>query len=140
VLSSFDSGWSALSSDGQSIGLRIRKVRGPIPSGRTTLARRADLNWCLCARECAREPPSRILEIGLTHDVVPVEHGASLVTRNSHGDTLNNTPVDHIRHGCAAMADSAGYAAINPGQWSHLSGQIQSFGDRRRDAESDGCP
>jgi hypothetical protein len=24
--------------------------------------------------------------------------------------------------------------------WSHLSGRVQPFGDRRRDAESDGCP
>ena len=46
------------------------------------------------ARNYAREPPRRLLQVRRAHDVVPVKHRAGLVARHFHGHALRDTPVD----------------------------------------------
>ena len=48
------------------------------------------------ARNYAREPPCCLLQVGRTHDVVPVKHRAGLVARHFHGHALRDTRVYQI--------------------------------------------
>jgi hypothetical protein len=48
------------------------------------------------ARNYAREPPRRLLQVRRAHDVVPVKHRAGLVARHFHGHALRDTRVYQI--------------------------------------------
>src|SRR5215467_14021765 len=49
-----------------------------------------------CARKCARQAPSDVLEICRAHNVVAIKDRARSVTGHPHGDAFRDPGVDHI--------------------------------------------
>jgi hypothetical protein len=69
------------------------------------------------ARKRAREPPSDVLEVPRTHNVIPVEDAARPVTGDLHRDSLRDTEVYQIPHRSASevVAEHPGHAGLRAG-------------------------